>query len=142
MSKDSQYEDSVSSMVLEDIKHRLLSAFRTPSAPCHHPGSCTLSRNPAADEELRRAKIDGAITWLRTELLEMRSQDRELAKTLLELNSEIQKLRSEQELSKNSGSRSPSEIQGLELQASGQQGKEAEQEMLCPKSRKKTDSMC
>ncbi|XP_058868696.1 alanine and arginine-rich domain-containing protein [Acipenser ruthenus] len=52
-----------------------------------------------ANEELRRAKIDGAITWLRTELLEMRSQDRQLAKTLLDLNTEIQRLRQENESS-------------------------------------------
>ncbi|XP_078395818.1 alanine- and arginine-rich domain-containing protein [Cetorhinus maximus] len=141
MSSDSQYEDSVSSMVLENIKHRLLSAFRGAPAPCDHPGSCTLSRNPRADEELRRAKIDGAITWLRTELLEMRSQDRELAKTLLELNSEIQKLRREHELSKNSGGRSSPDTRDLELQTSGQQDKEVAREMLHPKSRKKTDLM-
>uniref|UniRef100_UPI00398F612A alanine and arginine-rich domain-containing protein n=1 Tax=Pristiophorus japonicus TaxID=55135 RepID=UPI00398F612A len=128
MSNDSQYEDTVSSMVLENIKHRLLSAFRGPSAPCEEPESWTLSRNPRADHELRRAKIDGAITWLRTELLEMRSQDRQLAKTLLELNSEIQKLRSEHELSKNSGSRSPAGVRDRELQTSGQQDKGAEQE--------------
>ncbi|XP_078071631.1 alanine- and arginine-rich domain-containing protein [Mustelus asterias] len=141
MSNESQEEDSVSSMLLEDIKNRLLSAFRAPSTQCQHPGSCTLSRNPRVDEELRRAKIDGAITWLRTELMEMRSQDRELAKTLLELNSEIQKLRSEQEWSKSLGSRSPPETPDLELQACGQQGEEVEQEMLFPQSRKKRDFM-
>ncbi|XP_048385714.1 alanine and arginine-rich domain-containing protein [Stegostoma tigrinum] len=121
MSTDSQYEDSVSSLLLENIKHRLISAFRATSAPRDQPSSWPLSTNPRADQELRRAKIDGAITWLRTELLEMRSQDRELAKTLLELNKEIQKLRSEQELCRNMGSRSPSEFQDPEVQPSRQQ---------------------
>ncbi|XP_067888281.1 alanine and arginine-rich domain-containing protein [Heterodontus francisci] len=128
MSNDSQYEDSVSSIVLENIKIRLLSAFRGPSAPCDKPEPWTLSRNPRVDEELRRAKIDGAITWLRTELLAMRSQDRQLAKTLLELNSEIQKLRSEHELSKDPGSRSPPGVRDVELLTSGQQDKRAKQE--------------
>ncbi|XP_067836910.1 alanine and arginine-rich domain-containing protein [Heptranchias perlo] len=141
MSNDNQYEDTVSSMVLENIKHRLLSAFRGPPAPCDKPESWTLSRNPRADEELRRAKIDGAITWLRTELLEMRSQDRQLAKTLLELNSEIQKLRSEHELSKNSGSRSPPAARDRELQTFGQRDKEAEQAGSATGRREKTHLM-
>ncbi|XP_051879378.1 alanine and arginine-rich domain-containing protein [Pristis pectinata] len=104
MSSDSQYEDTESSMVLEDIKRRLLSAFRGAPAPCRPAQPRSLSGNARADEELRRAQIDGAISWVRTELLEMRYQDRQLARTLLELNSEIQKLRKEQGLFKCLGS--------------------------------------
>ncbi|XP_059812545.1 alanine and arginine-rich domain-containing protein [Hypanus sabinus] len=98
MSSDTQYEDTVSSRVLDDIKRRLLSAFRGAPAPCELAQTSSLSRSARVDEELRRAQIDGAISWVRTELLEMRCQDRQLARTLLELNSEIQVLRREQEL--------------------------------------------
>ncbi|XP_041664954.1 protein FAM167A isoform X2 [Cheilinus undulatus] len=55
----------------------------------------SIGRSYQANEELRRAQIDGAITWLRSELLEMRSQDLQLAQTLLGLNTEIQRLRRE-----------------------------------------------
>ncbi|XP_032875101.1 alanine and arginine-rich domain-containing protein [Amblyraja radiata] len=91
-------EDPVSSMVLDSIKRRLLSAFRDSGAVpcCAQP--CGPGMSAGADEELRRVQVDGAITWVRTELLEMRCQDRQLAQTLLELNTEIQKLRREQEL--------------------------------------------
>ncbi|XP_060679966.1 alanine and arginine-rich domain-containing protein [Hemiscyllium ocellatum] len=140
MSADSQYEDSVSDLLLENIKHRLLSAFRVTSAQREPPASWSLSTNPRADQELRRAKIDGAITWLRTELLEMRSQDRELAKTLLELNREIQKLRNEQEFCRNVRSESPSELRDPEIQTSRQPDKEGEQELLSSRSsREQTD---
>ncbi|XP_003200692.1 alanine- and arginine-rich domain-containing protein [Danio rerio] len=97
MSSDMQYEDSVSIMVLENIKNKLLHAFRTSSEPQNPAETVTHSvgKSLQVNEELRRAKIDGAITWLRTELLEMRSQDRQLAQTLLGLNKEIQRLRRE-----------------------------------------------
>ncbi|KAK2886901.1 hypothetical protein Q8A67_015129 [Cirrhinus molitorella] len=97
MNDDTQYEDSVSIMLLENIKNKLLHAFRTSAEPrtsvetTVHP----IGRSFQVNEELRRAKIDGAITWLRSELLEMRSQDRQLAQTLLGLNKEIQRLRRE-----------------------------------------------
>ncbi|XP_043923000.1 alanine and arginine-rich domain-containing protein [Protopterus annectens] len=108
MNAESQYEDSVSSMMLENIKHRLLNAFRIPAAHVLNNGSsnpCNMmivAKDSQAHEELRRAKIDGAITWLRTELMEMRSQDQQLAKTLLDLNREIQKLRRENDLTRAS----------------------------------------
>ncbi|KAG9279886.1 protein FAM167A [Astyanax mexicanus] len=99
MNPETQYEDSVSIMVLENIKNKLLHAFRTTAEPRASPESSTdpfsSSRSLQANEELRRAKIDGAISWLRSELLEMRSQDRQLAQTLLGLNTEIQRLRRE-----------------------------------------------
>ncbi|XP_062846627.1 protein FAM167A [Trichomycterus rosablanca] len=99
MNPETQYEDSVSIMVLENIKNKLLHAFRTTAEPRASPENnedlTSTDRSFQANEELRRAKIDGAITWLRTELLEMRSQDRQLAQTLLRLNSEIQRLRRE-----------------------------------------------
>lgn len=74
MNSDTQYEDSVSVMVLENIKNKLLHAFRTSAEPrtsaetaCHPIG-----KSFQVNEELRRAKIDGAITWLRSELVSFR----------------------------------------------------------------------
>ncbi|XP_060798080.1 protein FAM167A [Neoarius graeffei] len=99
MNPETQYEDSVSIMILENIKNKLRHAFRTTAEP-REPSEndddpMSAGRSFQANEELRRAKIDGAITWLRSELLEMRSQDRQLAQTLLGLNTEIQRLRRE-----------------------------------------------
>ncbi|KAG5842695.1 protein FAM167A [Anguilla anguilla] len=100
MNSESQCEDIMSTMMLENIKNKLIHAFRVTGEPLAStaPGTHMLSnigRNLQANEELRRAKIEGAISWLRSELLEMRSQDRQLAQTLLGLNSEIEKLRTE-----------------------------------------------
>ncbi|KAM4629977.1 alanine- and arginine-rich domain-containing protein [Polymixia lowei] len=102
MNRDSHSEDTLSTMVLENIKNKLIHAFRATGEPREEPqgsGSTVhavnIGRSYQANEELRRAKIDGAITWIRSELLEMRSQDRQLARTLLGLNTEIQKLRRE-----------------------------------------------
>ncbi|XP_060713165.1 protein FAM167A [Tachysurus vachellii] len=99
MNPETQYEDSVSIMVLENIKNKLRHAFRTTTEPRlsfeNDDDLMSTGRSFQANEELRRAKIDGAITWLRSELLEMRSQDRQLAQTLLGLNTEIQRLRRE-----------------------------------------------
>ncbi|XP_067282433.1 alanine and arginine-rich domain-containing protein [Pseudorasbora parva] len=97
MNSDTQYEDSVSVMVLENIKNKLLHAFRTSAEPRTSVETDThpIGKSFQVNEELRRAKIDGAITWLRSELMEMRSQDRRLAQTLLGLNEEIQRLRQE-----------------------------------------------
>uniref|UniRef100_A0A8C4TF13 Si:ch211-153f2.3 n=2 Tax=Erpetoichthys calabaricus TaxID=27687 RepID=A0A8C4TF13_ERPCA len=102
MNSDTPYDDTASTLVLENIKNKLIHAFRGSaervSATCDsgHPASL-VTKDLRANEELRRAKIEGAITWLRSELLEMRSQDRQLAKTLLDINTEIQRLRRESE---------------------------------------------
>ncbi|XP_040044211.1 alanine- and arginine-rich domain-containing protein [Gasterosteus aculeatus] len=102
MDRDSHSEDTLSTMVLENIKNKLIHAFRATGESRGNPedaGSAvrpvSMSRSHQANEELRRAQIDGAITWLRSELLEMRSQDLQLAQTLLGLNTEIQRLRRE-----------------------------------------------
>lgn len=127
MDRDSQSEDSLSTLVLENIKNRLVLAFRAAGEPRRAPQeSASFSSCYQANEELRRAQIDGALTWIRSELvspaaglwvlmgirssfllfcplillllnlqLEMRSQDLQLAETLLELNTEIQRLRRE-----------------------------------------------
>ncbi|XP_038133115.1 protein FAM167A [Cyprinodon tularosa] len=102
MDRDSHSEDTLSTMVLENVKNKLIHAFRVTTESRVDPGesdcgdrSMSIRRSRQANEELRRAQIDGAITWLRSELLEMRTQDLQLAQTLLGLNSEIQRLRRE-----------------------------------------------
>ncbi|XP_061681189.1 uncharacterized protein si:ch211-153f2.3 isoform X2 [Syngnathoides biaculeatus] len=104
MDRDSHSEDTLSTMVLENIKNKLIDAFRSNGESREDPREeeaararqlSVISRSQQANEELRRAQIDGAITWLRSELLEMRSQDLQLAQTLLGLNTEIQRLRME-----------------------------------------------
>lgn len=76
MDRDSHSEDTLSTMVLENIKNKLIHAFRAAgeskednpeSSSAVRPVS--LGRSYQANEELRRAQIDGAITWLRSELV-------------------------------------------------------------------------
>uniref|UniRef100_A0A3P9M232 Uncharacterized protein n=1 Tax=Oryzias latipes TaxID=8090 RepID=A0A3P9M232_ORYLA len=102
MSSDNQSEDTLSSIALENIKNKLIRAFRVTAEAREEPqeSGCSvrpvsMSRSHQANEELRRAKIDGAITWIRSELQDMRTQDLQLAQTLLGLNMEIQRLRRE-----------------------------------------------
>uniref|UniRef100_A0ABM5GCJ5 Alanine and arginine-rich domain-containing protein n=1 Tax=Pogona vitticeps TaxID=103695 RepID=A0ABM5GCJ5_9SAUR len=100
-------EETFSSLLLEELKQRLLQAFRgeRPGPPC--PAARQLSRRDAegksggraAQEELRRAHLEGAMAWLRVELLEMKSQNQKLARTLLDISTEIQRLRNENDLS-------------------------------------------
>lgn len=73
MNPETQYEDSMSIMVLENIKNKLRHAFRTTAEPRmsseNDDDPMSTNRSFQANEELRRAKIDGAITWLRSELV-------------------------------------------------------------------------
>lgn len=73
MNPETQYEDSVSIMVLENIKNKLRHAFRTTAEPRVSPENdddlMSAGGSFQANEELRRAKIDGAISWLRSELV-------------------------------------------------------------------------
>lgn len=76
MDRDSHSEDTLSTMVLENIKNKLIHAFRAAGesrvAP-REPGAAvrplSIGRSLQANEELRRAQIDGALTWLRSELV-------------------------------------------------------------------------
>ncbi|KAK1172638.1 protein FAM167A-like [Acipenser oxyrinchus oxyrinchus] len=55
-------------------------------------------RNTQDDKEKSRQQkldIEGALSWLRKELMEMRSQDQMLIKQLMELHSGIQELKQE-----------------------------------------------
>uniref|UniRef100_A0A8D0E9V1 Uncharacterized protein n=1 Tax=Salvator merianae TaxID=96440 RepID=A0A8D0E9V1_SALMN len=103
----SHIEEAFSSLLLEDMKWRLLQAFRgpgpmetftsyLPQTTADKGKGCT---TVTVWEELQRAHIEGAIAWLRAELLEMKSQNCKLAKTLLDLSTEIQRLRNEADMS-------------------------------------------
>lgn len=76
MDRDSHSEDTLSTMVLENIKNKLIHAFRAAgesNKDLHQSGSAvrpmSISGSYLANEELRRAQIDGALTWLRSELV-------------------------------------------------------------------------
>lgn len=68
-------EEALSSLLLEDVKQRLRKAFRgrgtalSPPSPRLAPSQDRGKRTLAAQEELRRAHIEGAIAWLRVELV-------------------------------------------------------------------------
>ncbi|XP_037831572.1 uncharacterized protein si:ch211-153f2.3 isoform X2 [Kryptolebias marmoratus] len=65
MDRDSHGEDTLSTLVLENIKNKLIHAFRATAESRGERQDCSVGRSQEADEELRRAQIDGAITWLR-----------------------------------------------------------------------------
>lgn len=76
MDRDSHSEDTLSTMVLENIKNKLIHAFRAAGESREDPQESgtavrpvSIGRSYQANEELRRAQIDGAITWLRSELV-------------------------------------------------------------------------
>ncbi|XP_068937427.1 alanine and arginine-rich domain-containing protein [Petaurus breviceps papuanus] len=118
MNAEAQEEDAASSLLLEDIQRRLRSAFRSPISHQDvpllpwEPGKQQQEpqqswersgwRTTAVQEELRWAHIDGAFAWLRAELLEMSFQNWQLARTLVDLNLEMQQLKIENELSTTS----------------------------------------
>lgn len=63
-------------MVLENIKNKLIHAFRVTGESREEPSDAgppvrpvSMGRSFQVNEELRRAQIDGAITWLRSELV-------------------------------------------------------------------------
>ncbi|XP_074140902.1 alanine- and arginine-rich domain-containing protein [Sminthopsis crassicaudata] len=115
MSAEAHGEDAASRLWLEDVRRRLRNAFgssiSTPDVPLlqpeprkqqqeqpQQPWESFRSRATAVREELRRAHVDGAISWLRAELLEMRFQNQQLARTFVDLNLEMQRLKIENEL--------------------------------------------
>uniref|UniRef100_A0A9L0JBE5 Alanine and arginine rich domain containing protein n=1 Tax=Equus asinus TaxID=9793 RepID=A0A9L0JBE5_EQUAS len=68
--------------LLEDLRRRLASAFQ----------------RAAAREQQSRACIEGALGRLSAELLEMHFQNRQLVRTVLDLNMKMQQLKKEYEL--------------------------------------------
>lgn len=86
-------EEALSSLLLEDVKQRLRIAFRGQGIASSPPASRLAAsqkrgkRTLAAQEELRRAHIEGAIAWLRVELVSKAgsSFSRRGGKTILHL---------------------------------------------------------
>ncbi|XP_006140106.1 alanine and arginine-rich domain-containing protein [Tupaia chinensis] len=98
-------EDPGASPRLEDVRQRFVRAFQravrcggsrraqeaaAAAAPAGAPGKIA-----AAREERSRARVEGALAGLRSELLEMHFQNRQLARTLLDLNMKMQQLKKE-----------------------------------------------
>ncbi|KAK9403069.1 alanine and arginine-rich domain-containing protein [Crotalus adamanteus] len=104
--KPEENENTFSSFLLEDIKQRLLQAFQeqttgvaiTPalSRPVEDTGR---GRRAVPTQDLHSSHIEKGIAWLRVELLEMKFQNRKLARTLLDISMEIQRLRNEIDMS-------------------------------------------
>ncbi|XP_004431200.1 PREDICTED: alanine and arginine-rich domain-containing protein [Ceratotherium simum simum] len=89
-----QEEAPAASPLLENLRRRLVSAFHR-AVP---RGGSRRSREAAAREERSRARVESALGRLRAELVEMRFQNRQLARTLLDLNMKMQQLKKEYEL--------------------------------------------
>ncbi|XP_020739058.1 alanine and arginine-rich domain-containing protein [Odocoileus virginianus] len=88
---------------LEELKRRLVRAFQRAVLR----GSSRLLREEAAAREAQsRARVESALAGLRAELLEMRFQNRQLARTLLDLNMKMQQLKKEDEMETASESQS------------------------------------
>ncbi|XP_070534040.1 protein FAM167A-like [Ptychodera flava] len=64
-----------------------------PSLAYYTPDVATVSPKSHAE---RKEDIESAIEWLRRELIDMRSQDQSLARQLVQIHREIQRLRLEQ----------------------------------------------
>ncbi|KAM9626812.1 alanine- and arginine-rich domain-containing protein [Trichechus inunguis] len=97
---DAQDEMPTTSRLLEDIRRRLLRAFQraVPRAGSRRAREEAEAAAEARPEELSSARVEGALAALRAELLEMRFQNRQLARTLLDLNMKMQQLKKEYEL--------------------------------------------
>ncbi|CAI9158732.1 unnamed protein product [Rangifer tarandus platyrhynchus] len=75
------------------------SLLRTRALRPHHPSSGRANQDagpPPTGKLEGFESIDEAIAWLRKELMEMRLQDQQLARQLMRLRSDIQKLKIEQ----------------------------------------------
>ncbi|XP_039709662.1 alanine- and arginine-rich domain-containing protein [Pteropus medius] len=79
---------------LEDLRRRLARAFQraVPRGRSRRPREAVAAETPSG------ARGESALDQLRAELLEMHSQNRQLAKTLLDLNMKMQQLKKEYEL--------------------------------------------
>ncbi|XP_004680056.1 PREDICTED: alanine and arginine-rich domain-containing protein [Condylura cristata] len=87
---DGQEEAAVASPLLEDVRRRLVRALQL-AVSLRSSGR---SREAAsAQQEQKRARSENALTRLRAELLEMRFQNRQLARSSLDLNMKMQQLK-------------------------------------------------
>ncbi|XP_062935177.1 alanine and arginine-rich domain-containing protein [Cynocephalus volans] len=98
-------EASATSQLLEDMGRRLVRALQR-AVP---RGGSRRAREAAAAarEEQGRTRVEGVLAGLRSELLEMHLQNRQLARTLLDLNMKMQQLKEEYEQEMVSESQRP-----------------------------------
>ncbi|XP_062045452.1 alanine and arginine-rich domain-containing protein [Lepus europaeus] len=96
-SLDLQEQAPAASVRLEDFRRRLLRAFQR-AVPRGGSRRAREAAEAAAREEQNRERVEGALAGLRAELLEMHFQNRQLARTLLDLNMKMQQLKKEYEL--------------------------------------------
>ncbi|XP_037372632.1 alanine and arginine-rich domain-containing protein [Talpa occidentalis] len=87
---DGLEEAPAASPLLEDLRRRLVRAFLRAVS---RRGSRRSRDEAAALEQQSRARIESALAGLRAELLEMSFQNRQLARTLLDLNMKMQQLK-------------------------------------------------
>ncbi|XP_029140131.1 alanine and arginine-rich domain-containing protein [Protobothrops mucrosquamatus] len=103
--KPEENEDTFSSFLLEDIKQRLLQAFQGQTTGVaitpvlSRPVEDTGHGRAVPTQDLHSSYIEKGIAWLRIELLEMKFQNQKLARTLLDISMEIQRLRNEIDIS-------------------------------------------
>uniref|UniRef100_A0A8C6D7B9 Alanine and arginine rich domain containing protein n=1 Tax=Moschus moschiferus TaxID=68415 RepID=A0A8C6D7B9_MOSMO len=100
---DSPEEAQAAGPRLEELKRRLVRAFQRAVL---RGSSRRLREEAAAREAQSRARVESALAGLRAELLEMRFQNRQLARTLLDLNMKMQQLKKEDEMETASESQS------------------------------------
>uniref|UniRef100_A0A8D2AUD6 Alanine and arginine rich domain containing protein n=1 Tax=Sciurus vulgaris TaxID=55149 RepID=A0A8D2AUD6_SCIVU len=99
-----QEEAPAANPLLEDLRRRLMRALqrtvaRWGSRRAREAASAAeAAAEAAALEEQSRARVESALGRLRAELLEMRFQNHQLARTLLDLNTKMQQLKTEHEL--------------------------------------------
>ncbi|XP_055989018.1 alanine and arginine-rich domain-containing protein [Sorex fumeus] len=83
---------------LEDLRRRLAPAFQR----TRRRGASGCSWEAAAWASLlemqRRARVESALAWLRCELLEMRFENRQLTRTLLDLSLKMEHFKKEYEM--------------------------------------------
>ncbi|XP_077023643.1 alanine- and arginine-rich domain-containing protein [Tamandua tetradactyla] len=94
MSTDAQEQGPATSRLLEDFRRRM------PRGGSRWPreAAARAAGAAAAQEEQGPARVEGALAGLRAELLEMRFQNRQLARMLLDLHTKMQQLKREYEL--------------------------------------------
>ncbi|KAF7464119.1 Hypothetical predicted protein [Marmota monax] len=95
-----QEESPAANPLLEDLRRRLMRALQRTMARwgSRRAREAAAAAEAAALEEQSPARVESALGRLRAELLEMCFQNHQLARTLLDLNTKMQQLKTEHEL--------------------------------------------
>ncbi|XP_042120889.2 alanine- and arginine-rich domain-containing protein [Peromyscus maniculatus bairdii] len=109
---EAQEQVRASSPVLDHLRRQLERAFQRAAARgrarrAREAVAAVAAVAAAAREERTRARMECALARLRAELLELRFQNHQLARTLLDLNTKMQQLKKQQDLERASKSQSP-----------------------------------